>query len=253
LSAARRNAVPAACLAVFALSIGLSYAFVPPVREAFDAFADWRRGLPTAGAWLFPAVSTAMFAGVIPWAVQRLRPDPDARPTGIDLLYFTGFWAIKGLEVQLLYYGLDRLVGSEASVSIIAVKVLLDMGLYCPFYAVPTTLLGYQFRDAGYRWSRLRRGPMVGGFGHWVRWSVLPVVVNNWCVWLPAVVVIYTMPLALQLPFQNLVLCFWALVLAFMSDALSGEDQAMPEVPEGLADLTDDPPTSSLTSTAEAT
>ena len=223
LAAARKNALPAACLAVFALSLGLSYAFVPPVREAFDALAQWRNGLAFPLNWAFPVVSTAIFGAVIPWSVQRLRPDRATRPSAKDLAYFTAFWGFKGAEIQLLYVVLDTVVGSGASLGIVATKIALDMGLYCPIWAVTTTLLVYQFRDARYSLSRLRRGPLGRGWGQWVRWDVLPVVVNNWCVWIPAVMVIYTMPLALQLPFQNLVLCFWALVMAFMSDALVRE------------------------------
>ncbi|MEM8783751.1 MAG: hypothetical protein AAGE65_12975 [Planctomycetota bacterium] len=223
LAAARRNAVPAVFLALFALSLGLSYAWVPAVRQAFDTLAAWRNGLIFPLNWLFPVASTAVFGAVIPWVVQRLRPDKAARPSAKDLMYFSAFWGLKGAEIHLLYLVLDAVVGSGAALSVVALKIVLDMGFYCPIWAVPTTLVAYQFRDKGFVWSAVRDGPLSRGLAHWYRWSVLPVVVNNWCVWVPAVMVIYTMPLALQLPFQNLVLCFWALVMAFMSDALSEE------------------------------
>ncbi|MEM8495168.1 MAG: Mpv17/PMP22 family protein, partial [Planctomycetota bacterium] len=145
----------------------------------------------------------------------------DDRPDARDLAYFTVFWAVKGIEIQLLYTVLDAVVGSGASVGVILGKLVIDMAFYCPVWAVPTTLLAYQFRESGFSLSAVRRGPLGRGIGHWVRWSVFPVVINNWCVWIPAVIVIYTMPLALQLPFQNLVLCFWCLVLAFLSDAVT--------------------------------
>ncbi|MEM7576672.1 MAG: Mpv17/PMP22 family protein [Planctomycetota bacterium] len=233
LSAARRNALPAVFLAVFAVALGLSYAFVGPVGERFDAFATWRQTLAFPLNWAFPAISTAVFGAIIPWGVQRLRRDRAARPDTRDLLYFTGFWAFKGMEIQLLYLVLDAIVGSGASLGVVLGKIALDMGLYCWLWAVPTTLVAYQFRDAGYRWSAVRNGPMRQGVWHWFRWSAVPVIVNNWCVWVPAVAVIYTMPLALQLPIQNLVLCFWALVMAFMSDALvNGPDSIEPAVKE---------------------
>ncbi|MEM1097451.1 MAG: Mpv17/PMP22 family protein [Planctomycetota bacterium] len=221
LEAARRNSVPAVFLAMFALTLGLSYAFIGPVNEAFDRFADWRQTLGFPFNWAFPAITTAFFGAIVPWLVQRLRPNPDDRPDARDLAYFTVFWAVKGIEIQLLYTVLDAVVGSGASVGVILGKLVIDMAFYCPVWAVPTTLLAYQFRESGFSLSAVRRGPLGRGIGHWVRWSVFPVVINNWCVWIPAVIVIYTMPLALQLPFQNLVLCFWCLVLAFLSDAVT--------------------------------
>ncbi|MEM1444695.1 MAG: Mpv17/PMP22 family protein [Planctomycetota bacterium] len=227
LAAARRNAVPAVFLALFALTLGLSYAFVGPVHNAFDRFADWREKLVFPLNWAFPAITTAFFGAIVPWLVQRLRPNPEDRPNARDLAYFTGFWALKGIEIHVLYIVLDAVIGSGASVGVILGKLAFDMGFYCPVWAVPTTLLAYQFRERGFSWSGVRDGPLAHGFKHWVRWSVLPVVVNNWFVWIPAVIVIYTMPLALQLPFQNLVLCFWCLVLAFLSDAVTnGQDSA---------------------------
>jgi hypothetical protein len=51
----------------------------------------------------------------------------------------------------------------------------------------------------------------------WYRRRVLPVMVSNWGVWIPAVSIIYMLPPALQLPLQNLVLCLWALMLIFLT------------------------------------
>jgi hypothetical protein len=48
--------------------------------------------------------------------------------------------------------------------------------------------------------------------------EVLPITVANVAVWVPAVVAVYLLPLPLQLPMQNLVLCLWALMLVFMTD-----------------------------------
>ncbi|MEM8496366.1 MAG: hypothetical protein AAF663_13370, partial [Planctomycetota bacterium] len=94
LEAARRNSVPAVFLAMFALTLGLSYAFIGPVNEAFDRFADWRQTLGFPFNWAFPAITTAFFGAIVPWLVQRLRPNPDDRPDARDLAYFTVFWAV---------------------------------------------------------------------------------------------------------------------------------------------------------------
>jgi FtsH-binding integral membrane protein len=42
-------------------------------------------------------------------------------------------------------------------------------------------------------------------------------LVATWGVWVPAVAVIYLLPTALQLPLQNVVLCFFTLLVIFMT------------------------------------
>ena len=226
LAAAKRNARPGVALALFALALGLSYAFVTPVRDTMQGVADWRDTLRFPVSWLFPVVTTAIFGAIIPWVVQRLRPAETRRTRGVDLLYLTAFWAFKGAEVSLLYAGLAALLGDSAAPGVILGKIALDMGVYCPLWAVPTTVLVYAFKDAGYSWSAVRAGPLRHGWKAWWRWDVVPLMVNNWMVWLPAVCVIYTLPLALQLPVQNLVLCFWSLVLLFMTSAIAERSAA---------------------------
>ncbi len=231
LEAARRNAVPGVCLAVFAVALGLSYAFVPAFTQRFDAFAAWRQSLVFPLDWAFPIASTAVFGGGVPWLVQRLRPGGVVNAPFRDLAYWLAFWGFKGFEINLLYLGLAALVGDSDALPVVLGKIALDMGVYCPLWAMPTTLLAYQYREVGYRWRRLCSGPLGHGVATWYRWDVLPVAVNNWAVWIPAVAVIYTMPLALQLPIQNLVLCFWSLVLLFMTTGLEVRRSREPASP----------------------
>jgi hypothetical protein len=46
---------------------------------------------------------------------------------------------------------------------------------------------------------------------------VLPTLIANFGVWVPAVAIIYALPTPLQLPLQNLVLCFFTLLLAHLN------------------------------------
>jgi hypothetical protein len=39
----------------------------------------------------------------------------------------------------------------------------------------------------------------------------------TWALWIPAVTLIYSMPLPLQLPLANLILWLWMLILLFTS------------------------------------
>ncbi len=44
---------------------------------------------------------------------------------------------------------------------------------------------------------------------------VIPLMIANWVVWIPAVSLIYLFPLPLQLPLMNIILALWCLILTF--------------------------------------
>lgn len=208
VEAARANALPGAVLSVFAVGLLLSYWYVPAVAAVLERLGQ----IKSDGGWLFVAVSTALFGGLIPGLVQRARPTMRHTMPWSHLGYIMLFWAVKGIEVDLLYRVQAMWFGQGADLATVVKKIAFDMGFYCPVWAVPSTVAAYAFKDAGFSWSRLRREEKVGSVA-WYKRRVIPVAISNWAVWVPAVSVIYCLPLALQLPMQNLVLCFWSLLL----------------------------------------
>ncbi|MEM6550871.1 MAG: Mpv17/PMP22 family protein [Planctomycetota bacterium] len=215
--AAWANRWPGFALVCFAVGLLLAYWYVPAVRDTLDVVAGWKQRV----GLVFGIVSTAVFGGLLPWLVQRLVR-PGTRDAGWPVLWFLlGFWAVKGLEVDLLYWAQAMVFGDRASPGVVAVKVFFDQGVYVPVWAIPTTVAAFAWRDCGYSLARLRREFFRGGWVGWYRDRVVPVLIANWMVWVPAVVVIYLLPLALQLPIQNLVLCFWSLMLIIQTRGAS--------------------------------
>ncbi|MEL7088826.1 MAG: Mpv17/PMP22 family protein, partial [Planctomycetota bacterium] len=103
--------------------------------------------------------------------------------------------------------------GQGSDPGTLAKKILVDMGVYCPVWAVPSAVFAYAWAEKGFSLTRTLAPIRRLGFRGWFGRDVLPVMISNWSVWVPAVCVIYCLPLALQLPVQNLVLCFWSLLL----------------------------------------
>lgn len=215
LRAARANLVPGLVLSAFAAGVVLAYATLPPVRAGFDRVGTWK----VAGGFLFSIVSTGIFGGVLPWLINRLRPVRPGlgitRPPVSHLLFLAAFWGYKGVEVDAFYRFQTWLWGDAAGPAVVAGKVLLDLGVWCAVWAVPSTALGYAFMEGGFTRDGLRRWLIPG----WFRKRVVPIIVSNFLVWAPACAAIYCLPPALQLPVQNLVLCFWALLLVLQIKA----------------------------------
>ena len=209
LRAARANLVPGLALSGFAAGLVLAYAALPPVHDALDQVGEWK----LAGGFLFSIVSTGLFGGTLPWIISRLRPARPGmgitRPPLAHGLFLTALWAYKGIEVDGFYRFQSWLWGDATGPAVIVGKVLLDLGVWCVIWAVPTTALAYAFMDNGFTRAGLRRWMTPG----WFPRKVVPIVVSNFFVWAPACAAIYCLPFALQVPVQNLVLCFWSLIL----------------------------------------
>jgi hypothetical protein len=207
LAGARANIVPGICLQIFALAILGAYYLHAPSRAALERIATFRIevGVP------FDAVSTALFGAVIPFLVLKLRPSSRARYNLPQMAVITAFWAYKGVEVSYFYKFQAWLFGEGHSATTIVLKTLADQYVYCPIVAIPVTWLVYTWAE--HRFDSEHIVAEVGRPKFYTR-CVLPVLIANWGIWTPAVAIIYLLPTALQLPMQNIVLCFFTLLLA---------------------------------------
>ncbi len=213
LRAAYANRVPGLLLSLFAVAVLLSYWYLPPAQRALQQLSDLKQNT----GLLFPFLSTALFGGVFPWLVQRLLPSQRAKATIPALVFMTIFLGLKGIEVEFLYRFLAHYVGNDTSFTTVATKIVFDQFIYCPPWAVPSTFLAFQWQQNGFRITPILTRIRALGVPRWYMRDIFPVLISNLCVWLPAVCVIYQLPLALQLPVMNIVLCFWMLMLVFMT------------------------------------
>lgn len=211
LRAARLNLVPGLLLQAIALALVAAYYHHEPTRRALGRLTEFRMetGL------LFGLVSTGVVGGLLPLLYLKSRRATRARYTWKEGAGLIAFWAAKGVEIELFYRLLAYWLGERTDAKTIAGKMAIDQFVYCPLFAVPVTVLVYAWISEHYR-----AAPVIADVraGHWYQRRVLPVLVSNLGVWLPAVGIIYALPTPLQLPLQNLVLCFFTLLLAHVTE-----------------------------------
>ena len=207
--AAKANFIPSGLLTLAGLTILLSYYYVPFAHRALNHVADLKDavGIP------FAIISTAIFGGLLPLAAQQLASARMQRLPLRQAPFLIAFWAFKGFEIDMLYRAQAMIFGEEPTVGVVIVKVLVDQGIYVPLWAAPSIVLAYLWKDSGYSFRRTRQRLDR----RWYRVRVLPMLLANWAVWYPAVAIIYCLPLALQLPIQNIVLCLWVLIVIFLT------------------------------------
>ena len=90
----------------------------------------------------------------------------------------------------------------------------MDQAVYCPILAIPLTVVVYRWIAPGVSFRDVAADFLTPG---WYARSVLPTLLANAGVWIPAVAIIYSLPTPLQLPLQNLVLAFFTLLLAHLN------------------------------------
>lgn len=217
LRSARANLMPGFVLQAFALAMVLGYYFHPATRSALESLARLR----AETGMFFGIVSTGLFGGVLPLLYLKAMPSTRSRYTWSRGAGLTGFWCYKGVEVALWYAFLARAVGEANDVRTIVIKAFLDQFVYCPVLAIPVTAAVYHWCEHRFD-SRATLADMRAP--RWYARRVLPLLFANLGVWLPLVCIIYALPTPLQLPLQNIVLCFFTLMLAHLSSHAAGRD-----------------------------
>jgi hypothetical protein len=218
----RSNLVPGLVLQACALLILLGYVLVPSVHMLLDGVG----ALKSRFGYLYSAPSAAIFGGVIPFLVLLAsRQVPKGRGWA-DFAFYVGFWAWKGVEVDALYRLQSLLFGDGTDFGTIAAKATVDQFVYNPLWAGPTQVVFFLWKDAGFSWAGFRGGLRQESLLH----RVVVVLFSTWIVWLPTVAIVYSLPNVLQLPLSNLVLCFWCLLLSFISRRSAAEHAV--EIPQ---------------------
>jgi len=202
--------VPGLVLQASALGVVLAYYFVPATAGLFTQLARWQ----SAGGFAFSAVTSALCGGLLPFLFLRLQPDTRPAHPWSHLVFFVLFWIWKGTEVDLWYRILTWLYGGGHDAATIACKVLTDQFGFNPFYAAPVGNLCFAWKDAGFRWAPVAADLRAG---RWYYRRVLPVLLAVWFLWIPVVTCVYALPLPLQMPLFNIVLCFWSMLFAHIT------------------------------------
>lgn len=205
----KRNLLPGLILQTCALLIVLGYAFVPPFHGVLDGIGV----LKARYGYAYSAISTAVFGGVIPFLVLvATKQVPKGRALG-ELAFYLCFWLWKGAEVDALYRLQGLVFGNAATLGTIAAKTCVDQFVYNPLWAAPTQVAFFLWKDAGFSWSGMVRRLKEETLGR----RVVVILFSTWMVWVPTVTIVYSLPSALQIPLFNLGLCFWCLLLSFIS------------------------------------
>ena len=208
-TAFRKNLLPGLLLSVFGVSLIGTYYYSASVRS----FLDGMGSLKSSYGFLFSAISMGLFGGFIPSMVAHATGKIPAHRRIRDTLFFTLFWAYKGIEIDFLYRVQADLFGTGSDFVTLTLKTLVDQLLYMPIIGTVPLVFLYLWKDLDYA-----MGQAIKRLGTRAFWKGIPVIIFTcWMVWIPAVYMIYWFPSVLQIAIANLVECFWALMLIMLT------------------------------------
>jgi hypothetical protein len=201
--ALKLNFKPGLILQAVAISLLICYYNFPYVQQKLVALTDLKAQSP----YLFSGLSTALFAGGLPYiilsAMKRVSFNINV------LLFMLLFWFWKGTEIEFFYSFQAKLFGSSGDLSVIIKKVLFDQFVFSTFYAVPSIVIIYLWKDANFSIRHWKASLNSNVF----KVGIPTVLVSNWLVWIPACAIIYSMPTPLQVPLSNIIGCFFVLMI----------------------------------------
>lgn len=183
---------------------------------AATLFLSWFAAWQHTGGILLLGVEAGFAAGILS-EVSVVYIDEGGRWNSRHLenmifrfvvFFFGGMVVAKFYEWQAFWFG-DGLTWQ-----IIVPKVLVDQFIFSVFWS--TTYQTMLFRWQALRYSGSRLWSELDG--RFVRERMLPVLVTNWMFWIPGVILIYSMPLLLQMPLNIVSTAIWSVLLAGLSN-----------------------------------
>lgn len=204
LASARVNFVPVVLLWILAATTVVAYSSFSWARSLFEPLMKWS----VAWGWKAAFVNHAFFCGILPgffWSAFRsIRPRyPLATMLAVALLH-----GATGIVVNELFRMLSVWFGEGVTLGTLLAKMAFDQFVWTVFVNAPINAVFFFWLARDFSFERVRRDwPR-----HWLMGVYLPNLLNNWCVWIPVIIAVFSFPLELQIFLCGYASAFWNLV-----------------------------------------
>ena len=176
-----------------AFSVVLCYYGVERSHTTFNTVAGWKEN----GGFLFASITTIISGGVLPELLKRaLRPEGVIPPKMSELIHQFIMWAYLGILVDALYRFLNHLYGSGTDPLTLLYKVLSDQLIFSPFFSLPSMVTWFMLYENGYNLKRFIEQFSMKR----IYLRILPLWATSLIFWPVMLVIIFSLPQALQFP-----------------------------------------------------
>jgi len=210
---AKENLVPGLVIIFFAALLVAAYYLFDSVREALEGL----QAISNAWGLVFPMLTSAIGAGIIPGLYLMLMGKSRHDIRGfLDLLFTSFVWSSNMIMVYYFYQFQDTFWGPSTTAGIVVSKMMLDQFVFTPFVNIHYFGIGFRLRDLNYDFNAL--GQTLRD--DWIIKVAIPMLISCWLTWTPGTLVVYSLPLPLQIPLVVLIQFFFALEMAVISSRM---------------------------------
>jgi hypothetical protein len=194
-------------LAAMAVLVAIYYCW-PTGATALSWYAAWQH----AGGIFRTGLAAGFAGGVLSeLCVVYIRDGGRWNATHLENMVFRFVVFFMGGMIVCKFYEWQAVwFGDGLSWRVLLPKVLVDQFIFSVFWSTPYQTLTFRWQTLRYSGSRLWN-ELDGKF---VVERMLPVLVTSWMFWIPGVVLVYSMPLILQMPLNIFATAIWSLLLA---------------------------------------
>ena len=220
-NSARTNAVPMMVLWCFAVALVIGYYKIPAVSAVLSVVEEWQ----SQGRHLAVFLNRVVFSGIIPGlfmlSFRSVRP---RRPVAV-MFAVSVFSGTFGIVCEWMYLAHAAIFGTGIDAATLLKKTLSAQFVWTPLVFCPASAVFFFWVGCDFSFGRFRR--------EWPRdflkRAMLPNLIANWMVWVPAIFVIHAFPTPLQIQLSGLVGSLWALMLLALGRSVSrGASDASP-------------------------
>lgn len=211
-SALHRNVRPGIVLWVLLVVFTIAYTIFSGFKEGLGQIGEFKMRY----GYLFSFTAFFIAGAILPELLKIILFQKMKFTRGnMNNILLTGIvFGMAGIWSDFFFVMQSEWFGTYNDIGTILKKMVNDQFLFSPIFNMIMLSVLY-WRENGFPLKRSKEfSPRW-----YAREKLLPVVVSTWLVWIPGTMVIYFMPLALQLPVTCLIMCFFSLIVTFLSSA----------------------------------
>ena len=212
-NSAKANVIPGLIIVALAAMMVIAYYQFPVVSAWLEVLVKLRQQLVVVFVMAASAIGAGIIPGIYLWIAGRTRKGTRG---AMDLLFTCLVWAASTFVIDRFYIFQAWCWGTTITSQVLVGKMLMDQLIFTPLFGIQIPAIGFRLRDLNYNVSafwRLFRGD-------WLIGVIVPLLIACWLTWVPGTLVIYSLPLPLQIPMMVLIQCFFSLEVAYASSKM---------------------------------
>ncbi len=208
--AIKTNIKPGILLWILLVLFGIGYSTIPSFNQGLMQLAE----LKLKWGHISSFIAFSFAAAVLPEILKILffQKGKVKKKNVRNVLFGIVLFGAMGILTDIFYSTVQVwLYGNGTDLATVLKKTATDQFAFSPMTCT-IVLLSLMWKENGFRVN-------TNGFSFplFFREKLVPLYVAMWLVWIPGVTLVYFMPTALQMPVSSFILCFWALIISFMS------------------------------------